>query len=251
MTTRVLAVLTFAASLVSPAAHAQQSAPISPTTPPPAKADVMATMKKATTFMVEKVAHRGGYVWAYLPDLSRRWGEIEARDDEDLDPAARHADDGAPVPRRVSRHGRRVLLPGGRTGGGRADLGPAPCRRMELRRRLRRRSLAATTGTTRSARTRWRLEEFQHYYGNATFDDGGTAEASKFLLRLYVEKRDPKYRPALEKAIQFVIDSQYPIGAWPQRYPEVPESTTPAGQKSTRRITPSTTTWRARTSTSC
>ena len=31
----------------------------------------------------------------------------------------------------------------------------------------------------------WRLEEFQHYWGNATFDDAGTAEAAKFLLRLY------------------------------------------------------------------
>ena len=65
----------------------------------------------------------------------------------------------------------------------------------------------------------WRLEEFQHYWGNATFDDAGTAEASKFLLRMYVEKRDPKYKPALDKAIKFVLDSQYPIGAWPQRYP--------------------------------
>ena len=43
--------------------------------------------------------------------------------------------------------------------------------------------------------------------------------AAKFLLRLYVEKRDPKYKPALDKAIQFVLDSQYPIGAWPQRFP--------------------------------
>ena len=58
----------------------------------------------------------------------------------------------------------------------------------------------------------WRLEEFQHYWGNATFDDAGTAEASKFLLRLYVEKRDPKYKPALDKAIAFVLDSQYPHG---------------------------------------
>jgi PelA/Pel-15E family pectate lyase len=65
----------------------------------------------------------------------------------------------------------------------------------------------------------WRLEEFFHYYGNATFDDAGTSEASQFLLRLYVEKRDPKYRPAVEKALQFVLDSQYPIGGWPQRYP--------------------------------
>ena len=28
----------------------------------------------------------------------------------------------------------------------------------------------------------WRLEEFQHYYGIATFDDAGTAVASQFLL---------------------------------------------------------------------
>ena len=28
-----------------------------------------------------------------------------------------------------------------------------------------------------------------------------------------------KYKPALDKALQFVIDSQYPIGVWPQRYP--------------------------------
>jgi hypothetical protein len=36
-------------------------------------------MKRATTFMVEKVSTNGGYVWAYLPDMSRRWGEIEAK----------------------------------------------------------------------------------------------------------------------------------------------------------------------------
>ena len=65
----------------------------------------------------------------------------------------------------------------------------------------------------------WRLEEFQHYYGNATFDDEGTMQAAKFLLRLYVEKYDPAYRAPLEKTIRFVLESQYPIGGWPQRYP--------------------------------
>ena len=71
----------------------------------------------------------------------------------------------------------------------------------------------------------WRLEEFQHYYGNATFDDAGTAESAKFFLRLYVEKKDPKYKAPLDKAIKFVLDSQYPIGVWPQRFPKAP----PAG----------------------
>src|ERR1044072_6754532 len=35
-------------------------------------------MYKATKFMVDNVSTHGGYVWYYLPDLSRRWGEMEA-----------------------------------------------------------------------------------------------------------------------------------------------------------------------------
>ena len=129
------------------------------------------------------------------------------------------ADDGPPLPRRLPRHRRRLLLPRRRERGRRADPGAASGRRLELRGRHRRRAVAARRGTTRSGKHGWRLEEFQHYWGNATFDDAGTAEAARLLLRLYVEKRDPKYRPALDKAIQFVLDSQYPIGGWPQRYP--------------------------------
>src|SRR3954468_18489008 len=49
-----------------------------PSTAAPDKARVEDTMKRATRFMVEKVANNGGYVWSYLPDLSRRWGEMEA-----------------------------------------------------------------------------------------------------------------------------------------------------------------------------
>src|SRR5215213_8490925 len=36
------------------------------------------TMLKATKFMVENVSYNGGFVWYYLPDMSRRWGEMEA-----------------------------------------------------------------------------------------------------------------------------------------------------------------------------
>lgn len=36
------------------------------------------TMLRATQFMVEKVSMNGGYVWYYLPDFSRQWGEMEA-----------------------------------------------------------------------------------------------------------------------------------------------------------------------------
>ncbi len=68
----------------------------------------------------------------------------------------------------------------------------------------------------------WRLEEFQHYYGNATFDDETTYDAARFMLRLFLEKKDPKVKASLEKAIQFVLDSQYANGGWPQRYPPTP-----------------------------
>ena len=34
------------------------------------------SMLKATKFMVEKAATNGGYVWYYMPDFSRKWGEM-------------------------------------------------------------------------------------------------------------------------------------------------------------------------------
>ena len=44
----------------------------------PRRAEIEQTMLRATRFMVERVAERGGYVWTWLPDRSRRWGEMEA-----------------------------------------------------------------------------------------------------------------------------------------------------------------------------
>jgi hypothetical protein len=65
----------------------------------------------------------------------------------------------------------------------------------------------------------WGFEEFYHYYGNATFDDYVTTSAAQFLLRIYLVKLDPRFKPALDKAIDFILESQYPLGGWPQRYP--------------------------------
>ena len=36
------------------------------------------TMLDATRYMVEEISTDGGYLWYYLPDLSRQWGEMEA-----------------------------------------------------------------------------------------------------------------------------------------------------------------------------
>jgi hypothetical protein len=186
--------------------------------PAPDRAAILAAMKRATTFMVEKVAYRGGYVWSYLPDMTRRWGELEATPtmiwiqppgtpvmghlfldvyhatgDEDYYRAAEQVASALSAAQHPSGGWNYV-----------ADVaGEASLKQWY-----------DTIG-----KNAWRLEEFQHYYGNATFDDAGTAESAKFFLRLYVEKKDPKHRPPLDQAIKFVLDSQYPIGLWPQRFP--------------------------------
>ena len=193
-------------------------APAAPRAQAPDRARILETMKRATTFMTDKVSTQGGYVWAYLPDLSRRWGELEARDTQiwiqppgtptmgHLFLDAYHAT-GDDYYYQAAEKVAGALIWGQHPAGGwnyMVDFGGD-------------RSLADWYDTI--GKNAWRMEEFQHYWGNATFDDGGTAEASKFLLRMYVEKRDPKYKPALDRAIAFVLDSQYPIGAWPQRYP--------------------------------
>jgi len=179
---------------------------------------VLDTMKRATTFMVETVSTGGGYVWSYLPDLSRRWGEMEARDTMIwIQPPgtptmghmfldAYHAT-GDPYYYRAAAAAADALIRGQLPcGGWNYVIDFAGDRSL--------RDWYDTVG-----RNGWRLEEFQHYWSNATFDDGVTAESAKLLLRLYVEKHDLKYKAALDKAIQFVLDSQYPVGAWPQRFP--------------------------------
>jgi len=180
----------------------------------------LAAMKRAARFMRERVAYRGGYVWSYLPDFSRRWGEMEAYPtmiwiqppgtatvghlyldcyhatrDEFYYQAAMEVADGL-VAAQHPAGGWNYLFD---------FAGEESTRRWH-----------DTIG-----KNGWRLEEFHRYYGNATFDDAGTSEASQFLLRLYLERRAPRPRAPLERAIRFVLDSQYSNGGWPQRYPRV------------------------------
>lgn len=185
--------------------------------------EILSTMKRATIFMRESCAVNGGYVWAYAADLSQRWGEMEAypsmiwiqppgtatvghlyldvyhatRDEYYYDAAVEVA---------------LSLIAAQHPSGGWNYLydfaGEESVRRWY-----------DTIG-----KNGWRLEEFHHYYGNATFDDAGTVEASQFLLRMALEKKDDRFAAALEKALRFVLDSQYVNGGWPQRFPFVEDA---------------------------
>jgi len=181
---------------------------------------VKTAMSRATAFMTDKVAVHGGYVWSYLADGSRRWGEMEAYPTMIWTQApgtpemgqifldSYHAT-GDEQYYRAAEQAADALIAGQHPAGGWNYIidfaGEDSLKRWY-----------ETIG-----KNGWRLEEFQHYYGNATFDDHATVECGRFLLRLHMEKGDPKYRAAVDKAVGFILDAQYPNGGWPQRFPRM------------------------------
>ncbi|MBE6332805.1 MAG: pectate lyase [Bacteroidales bacterium] len=181
--------------------------------------EVKACMLRATRFMMDSISYQGAFVWSYLPDLSRFWGEIEAlhRTTVWIQPPgtpsmgqilldAYHAT-GDEYYYEQARRVADVLIRVQHPEGGWnyvEDLAGEDSLKV----------FYATIG-----RQAWRLEEFQHYYGNITFDDEATSLAAKFLLRLYLDKRDAEVGKAVDRVIRLMLDSQYPNGGWPQRYP--------------------------------
>lgn len=181
-------------------------------------AEAEQTMLKATQYMVERVSMNGGYVWYYLPDFSRQWGEMEAYKTMiwlqhpgtismgHLFLDAYRANGSEYYYQAAQKAAKAIIWGQSNEGGWNYMIDFAGDRSLK--------QWYATIG-----KNGWRLEEFQHYYGNSTFDDDITSDAARFLLRMYLEKLDPTYKPALEKAIAFILKSQYPNGGWPQRYP--------------------------------
>ena len=176
------------------------------------------TMLRATQFMVEKVSTNGGYLWNYLPDFSRMWGEMEAYNTMiwlqhpgtvsmgHLFLDAYHATENEYYYQAAQKAAAAIIWGQSNEGGWNYVIDFAGDRSLK--------NWYNTIG-----KNGWRLEEFQHYYGNSTFDDDITSDAARFILRMYIEKLDPSYKPALDKAINFILKSQYPLGGWPQRYP--------------------------------
>ena len=183
---------------------------------------VRAAMAKATRFMTDKVAVGGGYVWSYLADFSRRWGEMEAYPSMIWTQAPGTPEMGQTFLDAWHATGDEMYYAAAESTAAALIAGQHPSGGWNY--------IIDTAGEESLKRwyetigkNGWRLEEFQHYYGNATFDDHATVECGRFLLRLHLEKGDPKYRAATDKAVDFILESQYPNGGWPQRYPRTGE----------------------------
>jgi len=181
--------------------------------------EVRVAMRRATEYMMDSVSYEGAFVWNYLADGSRQWGELEApyRSMVWIQPPgtpsmghilldAYHAT-GDEYYYEQALKVVRVLMRVQHPEGGWNYV-------EDLAGEEQLKQFYATVG-----RQAWRLEEFQHYYGNCTFDDEATAVCAKLLLRVYLEKKDPEVKVALDKVINFVLKSQYSNGGWPQRYP--------------------------------
>lgn len=175
---------------------------------------------KSVRFLDEKISVNGGYVWYYKKDLSRRWGELEAyptmiwvqgfgtvaMGNLFLDIYEVTSDE---YYYKLARKSALALIKGQLKCGGWNYF-------IDFAGKKSTKKWYSTIGANA-----WRMEEFQHYYGNATFDDEVTAGAAKFLLRIYLLKKDKEIKKSLDQAINFILKSQYPNGAWPQRYPFV------------------------------
>ena len=61
-------------ALFAQTAFAQQSPARVSSAAPPSRAQILETMKRATSFMVEKVSTNGGYVWSHTYLTSRAGG---------------------------------------------------------------------------------------------------------------------------------------------------------------------------------
>jgi PelA/Pel-15E family pectate lyase len=184
----------------------------------PSREQMMDTMKKATRFMVEKASTQGGYVWSYSADLSRCWGELEAEHSMIWVQAPGTPAMGQLFLDAYHATGDEYYYAAAAAAANALVRGQLPCGgwnyMIDFAGEESLRQWYATVGTNA-----WRLEEFQHYYGNATFDDGVTRDAAAFLLRFYVEKKEPSVKAALDGALHLFLTSQHPVGAWPQRHP--------------------------------
>jgi len=182
---------------------------------------VREALRTASRFMTDTASYRGGYLMLYSEDMKRRWGELPARETMIWvqDPATvgmgecflrAYRTTGDPFYLQASERAANALIYGQhRSGGWHYFIDFEPWKTDDWYLRVGSRC--------------WGWEEFYHHYGNATFDDGVTVDASRFLLHLYLETLDPKYRGPLLKSIEFILDSQYPNGGWPQRWPLDPE----------------------------
>jgi len=180
--------------------------------------DILATMKKASAYMVDEVSCNGGYLWYYKEDLSQQFGEVPARKSQIWNQGAGTSEMGHLFLDLYKTTGDEDYLIYAKKAADALIYGQHPLGGWHYFIDFDKKGLE---GWYRDTASQFILgwEEFRHYYGNCTYDDDVTQGVTRYLLRLYAETLDPAYLASLRKALDFMLISQYPNGGWPQRYP--------------------------------
>jgi PelA/Pel-15E family pectate lyase len=188
------------------------------TSPTLTEKDVLEAMKRATDFMMNKVSNRGGFLWYYSADLAGQWGEVPALKSQIwVQPPPNSSSMGEMLLDAYKVTKDSVYLKSASKAADALAFGQHPSGGWHYFIDFEPAGIPKFYEEVASQCRGW--EEFYYYYGNATFDDDTTASAARFLLRLYATTLDPKYKEPLLKALNFILESQYPAGGWPQRYP--------------------------------
>ncbi len=174
-------------------------------------------MKKATVFFSTKVSHRGGYVWNVAEDFSRQDGEVPARKSQIW------VQSGTPLVGMVyldayQATGDKFYLEVAQKAADALIFGQTPEGGWHYMVDFEPKGIQDYY-RNHASKFKWGMEEQRFYKGNATFDDGNSQNATRFLLRLYVVSKNEKYKQPLLKALNFFLLAQFRNGAFPQRFP--------------------------------
>lgn len=184
----------------------------------PSRDEVAAARRQAITFFRDVVAvERGGYLWQYSADLSRREGEgrasattawVQPPGTPSVGEALLDAYRMAPEPYILdaARLAGEAIVRGQLCSGG-WDY------RIEFDPKQRTKYAYRVDGCDRSARN------------VTTLDDDTTQSALRFLMHLdqVLEFENESIHNAVVYALEHLLDAQYPNGAWPQRFQAPPD----------------------------
>jgi PelA/Pel-15E family pectate lyase len=183
----------------------------------PSKDEILSAMKKATAFMLDEVSYKGGFLALYSEDLTEQWGEVPATRTMAWVQKPGTVGVGEMFLEAYQKTGDEYFLKCAERTANALVYGQHPSGGWHYFFNFD--PAGIETWYEEVGGHCWGWEEFYHYPGNCTFDDDVTAGATGFLLDLYMTSLDPKYREPLLKALGFILESQYPKGGWPQRYP--------------------------------
>lgn len=189
---------------------------------------VKTALRKATDYLVS-ISTEGGYLWWYSPDLKQRRGEEVATETQIWvqspgTPAVGSAFLRAYEATKDEAHLRAALGAANALARGQLESGGWSYV-IEFDPKLRQQWAYHTD----SAATK---PDFKSRKNTTTFDDNNTQSALTFLMaflavatNLPPDQLQP-IRTALDFGLTRMIDAQYPVGAWPQRFAGAPHDPT-------------------------